>query len=105
MNKWLGTIRVLPAGDETPAAAASEITQTAVTTNDELATHYALACKGDKTRALLMALAAGYDFTRVVGAFGDEGVKIAFDCLLKGWINHGQITSEGRVIVQNGADA
>jgi len=73
--------------------------------NQELAEHYARACKGDKTRALLMALDAGFEFTRVVGAFGEEGVKIAFQCLLKGWINQGQITNEGRVQLQQGADA
>jgi hypothetical protein len=71
----------------------------------DLAAHYARACKGDKTRALLMALDAGYDFTRVVGAFGDEGVQLSFQCLLKGWIDQGQITDAGRAELQRGADA
>jgi hypothetical protein len=74
-------------------------------TDAELAAHYAHACRDDKTRAFLMALAAGYDFTRVVGAFGDEGVRIAFDCLLKGWTDRGQITDAGRAHVQNGSEA
>jgi hypothetical protein len=74
-------------------------------TDAELTMHYAHACKGDKIRAFLMALAAGYDFARVVGAFGDEGVRIAFDCLLNGWIDRGQITGAGRAHVQNGSDA
>ena len=94
MKKWLGTIRVLPAASEP-----------VVVSDAELATHYALACKGDKTRAFLMALDAGYDFTRVAGAFGDEGVRVAFDCLLKGWIDRGQITDAGRAYVQNGSEA
>lgn len=101
MKKWLGTIRVLPAATE----ATVEASETEVVSDDELATHYALACKGDKTRALLMALDAGYDFTRVVGAFGDEGVKIAFDCLLKSWIDQGRITDAGRAVLRNGSDA
>jgi len=71
----------------------------------ELATHYALASKGDKVRAFLMALDAGYDFTRVAGAFGDDGIKIAFGCLLKGWIDRGQITPDGRAYLQGGFDA
>ncbi len=74
-------------------------------TDAELAAHYAHACRGDKTRAFLVALAAGYDFTRVAGAFGDEGVRIAFDCLLKGWIDEGRITDAGRAHVQDGSDA
>ena len=74
-------------------------------TDAELAAHYAHASKGDKTRAFLMALAAGFDFRRVTLAFGDEGVRIAFDCLLKGWIDRGQITDAGRARVQNGSDA
>jgi hypothetical protein len=60
------------------------------TVNDaELATHYALASKGDEVRAFLMALDAGYDCTRVAGTFGGEGVRIGFDCLLEGWIDRG----------------
>lgn len=74
-------------------------------TDAELAAHYAFACKGDKTRALLMALAAGYDFTHVVGAMGDEGVAVAFRCLLRGWISQGQVTDAGRAYVQAGSDA
>jgi hypothetical protein len=101
VKKWLGTIRVLPAATEATVVA-SEAT---VVSDAELATHYALACKGNKVRALLMALDAGYDFNRVVGAFGDEGVRIAFNCLLKGWIDQGHITSEGRAHLQNGSDA
>jgi hypothetical protein len=71
----------------------------------ELAAHYARACRGDRVRAFLMALGAGYDFTRVAGAFGDDGVRIAFDCLLRGWIDRGQITEAGRAHLQNGSDA
>jgi hypothetical protein len=56
-------------------------------------------------RALLMALDAGYDFTRVAGAFGDEGVRIACGCLLREWIDRGQITDEGRAHLQGGSDA
>jgi hypothetical protein len=70
----------------------------------ELAMHYALACKGSKERALLMALDAGHDFTRIVGAMGDEGVRIALQCVLSGWIDRGQITSEGRAHLQKGSD-
>lgn len=71
----------------------------------ELAAHYAHACKGDKERALLMALDAGYDFTRVVGAMGDEGVQISFRCILNGWIERGQITDAGRAHLQKGSDS
>lgn len=71
----------------------------------ELAAHYALACKGSHERALLMALDAGYEFTRVVGAMGDEGARIAFQCILKGWIDRGQITSAGRAHLQQGSDS
>jgi hypothetical protein len=102
MKKWLGTIRVLPA--EASRADARD-DGPAVVNDAELATHYALACKSDKVRAFLMALDAGYDFARVAAAFGDEGVRIAFECLLRGWIDRGQITGEGRAHVQNRADA
>jgi len=71
----------------------------------ELAAHYALACKGDKERVLLMALDAGFDFAVVVGAMGDEGVRVAMQCLLKGWVDQGQITSDGRAHLQSGAEA
>jgi len=71
----------------------------------ELAEHYALACKGSLERALLMALNDGYDFTRVVAAMGDEGVRVAFQCLLKGLIERGQITDEGRVYLQKGSES
>ncbi len=71
----------------------------------ELAAHYAHACKGDLARALLMALDDGYEFTRVVGAMGDNGVRVSWQCLLKGWINKGQITDEGRAYLQKGSEA
>lgn len=71
----------------------------------ELASHYALACKGSKERALLMALDAGYEFTKVVGAMGDDGARVAFQCLLQGWIDRGQITDEGRAYLQSGSDS
>ena len=51
-----------------------------------------------------MALAAGFDFRRVTLAFGDEGVRIAFDCLLKGSIDRGRNTRTP-ARVQNGSDA
>lgn len=76
------------------------------TANDtELVEHYVHASKGDKTRAFLLALDAGFDFVRICGAFGDAGLKIAFQCLLKGWLDRGQITDAGRAYVQNGSDA
>jgi hypothetical protein len=63
----------------------------------ELVEHYTHACNGDKTRALLMALDAGFDFDRVVCAFeGNEGLRISFECILKGWVSEGQITAAGR---------
>jgi hypothetical protein len=71
----------------------------------ELAAHYAHACKGDLTRVLLMALDDGYEFTRVVGAMGDEGVRVSFQCLLRGWIDKGQITDAGRAHLRSGAEA
>ncbi len=71
----------------------------------ELSAHYARACKGDLARALLMALDAGYEFTQVVSAMGDEGVRVSFQCLLKGWIDRGQITDEGRAHLHNGSEA
>lgn len=72
---------------------------------DELSKHYALACKGNKERAFLMALNAGYDFERVVGAFGDDGVPVAWKCLLNGWIDRGKLTDAGRAQLQSGADS
>lgn len=71
----------------------------------ELAAHYATACKGSLERALLMALDAGHEFTRVVTAMGDEGIRVAFRCLLKGWIDRGQITASGRAELQKGSDS
>jgi len=72
---------------------------------DELPRHYALACKGNKERAFLMALNDGYDFKRVVGAFGDEGMAVAWKCLISGWIDQGKITDAGRARLQSGADS
>ena len=71
----------------------------------ELAAHYELACKGDLHRALLMGLDAGFDFTKIVGAMGDRGVGVAFTCVVKGWIDRGQITAEGRSHLASAADA
>ena len=76
--------------------------------NEELqdrARHYALACKGDKHCALLMALDAGYDFKRVVTALGDDGPRVAFACILKGWIDRGEITAAGRTHLREGSDS
>jgi hypothetical protein len=71
----------------------------------ELAAHYAHACGGSQERALLMALDAGYDFTRVVSAMGDEGVRVAFACTCRGWISRGQITSEGQDHLRKGSES
>lgn len=71
----------------------------------ELAAHYAHACKGDMERAVLMALDAGYDFTRTVNAFGDDGVRASFQCILYGWIDQGRITEKGRAYLRAGAEA
>jgi hypothetical protein len=71
----------------------------------ELAAAYASACKGDLARALLMALEAGYDFERVVGAMGDRGVAISFQCIVNGWIDRGQVTDAGRAHLAKGSDA
>jgi hypothetical protein len=95
--------RVIPNKPERSAAPAVDVP--ASVDHADLAEHYARACRGDKTRALLMALDAGLDFTRVVGAFGDDGVAISFQCLLNGWIDRGRITDAGRVKLQRGADA
>jgi hypothetical protein len=73
--------------------------------NEELAAHYAAACGGDLERALLMALDSGFAFDRAVTAMGDRGVRTAFQCLLKGWIERGQITGAGRLHLQRGAGA
>lgn len=81
---------------------------TVVTTDEEikeLSAHYALACKGNLERALLMALDAGFEFTRVVSAMGDDGVRVAFKCLFNGWIDRGQITQEGRTHLQKGSES
>jgi hypothetical protein len=72
---------------------------------DELADHYARACKGDKRRALLMALDAGFGFKEVVGAMGMDGVRLAFDCITRGWIDRGQITDAGRAELERGAES
>lgn len=95
--------RVIPNKPERTAAPAVDVQS--IVDHADLAEHYARACRGDKTRALLMALDAGFDFTRVVGAFGNEGVAISFQCLLNGWIDRGRITDAGRVKLQMGADA
>lgn len=71
----------------------------------ELSAHYAAACKGDKTRALLMALDDGYDFVRVVSLMGDDGVRISFNDILEGFIDRGHITEKGRAYLRGGADA
>jgi hypothetical protein len=71
----------------------------------ELVLHYTLASKGSMERAMLLALDAGYEFARVVGAMGDEGVRVAWRCLLNGWIDRGQITDEGRAHLQKGSDS
>lgn len=71
----------------------------------ELVDHYVHACKGSQERTLLMALDDGYEFTRVVNAMGDNGVKVAFQCILNGWIERGEITAEGRKHLSNGAEA
>jgi hypothetical protein len=95
--------RVIPNKPERRAAPAVDVP--ASVDHADLAEHYARACRGDKTRALLMALDAGFDFTRVVRAFGDDGVAISFQCLLNGWIDRGRITDAGRGKLQSGADA
>ena len=77
----------------------------ATTWNEEMAAHYARACKGDWTRALLMALDAGFEFQRVVGLMGDKGLRIAFQCTANGWIDRGQITDAGRAELRKGADS
>jgi hypothetical protein len=71
----------------------------------DLARHYAAACKGDKTRAILMALDAGFQFTQVVSAFGDDGVRIAFRAIASGLISHGAITEEGKRKLREGAES
>jgi hypothetical protein len=72
---------------------------------NELAGHYAKACKGDKTRMILLALADGYDFKQVVGHMGDEGLSVAFNAIASGYIDRGVITEKGRVYLQKGSDA
>jgi hypothetical protein len=72
----------------------------------ELAEHYARACKGDKARALLMALDAGYDLTAIITAMGKEqGVRAAFRCVSLGWIDRGTITELGRAQLRKGAES
>jgi hypothetical protein len=71
----------------------------------ELAAHYAAAARGDKHRALLLALDAGFEFNQVVTAMGDEGLRIAFSCIEKGWIDRGMITEAGRAHLAQGAEA
>ena len=70
----------------------------------ELSAHYAAACKGDMTRALLMALSDGYDFSRVVSLM-DDGLRISFQAIAEGYISQGQITDKGRAYLESGADA
>lgn len=71
----------------------------------ELAAHYAHACGGDRQRALLMALDAGYCFDRVVAVLGDDGLQVAFRCITSGWIDRGQITDAGRAHLAGGSEA
>jgi hypothetical protein len=72
---------------------------------DERVEHYVHACKGSKERALLLALDAGFKFDDVVCALGAGGVAIAFQCILNGWIDQGQITDAGRNHLRAGAEA
>jgi hypothetical protein len=48
--------------------------------------------------ALLRMLAAGEGFETACLALKDEGVRAAFQCVLKGWIDRGCITEAGRVL-------
>ncbi len=43
----------------------------------------------------LQRLMRGGDFSVVATLMGDEGVKAAFQCVLKGWIDRGKLTKEG----------
>lgn len=75
------------------------------TSTEERIAHYAAACKGNLTRALLMALNDGFDFGHVVNALGKDGVKITFRCIVSGYIEHGKVTDAGRAYLEKGADA
>lgn len=67
--------------------------------------HYTAACKGNLTRALLMALNDGFDLGHVVNCLGRDGVKVTFRCIVNGYIDRGQITDAGRAYLEKGADA
>jgi hypothetical protein len=52
-----------------------------------------------------MALNDGYDFKRVVLAMGDDGMRVAFQCLLAGYIDRGELTDKGRAKLAHGSEA
>jgi hypothetical protein len=49
---------------------------------------------------LLARLDGGEDFTSACQAMGDDGVKAAWNCLMNGWIERGNITAIGRAFVR-----
>ena len=49
--------------------------------------------------SLLTLLYKGYEFTSACESLGDASVKTAFDCILAGWIDQGEITAAGRALV------
>jgi hypothetical protein len=50
--------------------------------------------------AFLAMLSSGEDFTRAARSLGDLGVKVAFNCVLNGWVDRGLITEQGRAAVR-----
>lgn len=49
--------------------------------------------------SLLALLYKGYEFVSACQSLGDAGAKAAFQCILNGWIDRGEITPAGRALV------
>lgn len=49
--------------------------------------------------AFLRRLDAGIYYNKAVLDCGDDGVKIAFNCTLKGWVDRGSITKSGLAMI------
>lgn len=45
--------------------------------------------------AFLRRLDAGVPYAQAVNACGPQGLKVAFNCTLQGWVSASRITAEG----------
>jgi hypothetical protein len=48
----------------------------------------------------LRRLEAGVDYADAVNACGHEGLRVAFNCTLNGWVDRGRITSVGTALIR-----